>query len=126
MVPQDRLLIVLISLIDLIPVVPEPFKLKRGRPKTYLDRLFLKALVIMILRHVHTPSGWLAILALPTEEMQNLRRRMTLPDGCFPCRRTWEQRLAAIPEILPAQIACLGRFLIIEMTRHWCMKEKMA
>ena len=46
---------------------------KRGRVKTYPDRLFLKALVIMIVQQVHTPSGLLAILAQPTAEMKRLQ-----------------------------------------------------
>jgi len=115
MVPQDTLLVLLVSLIDLIPAPPAPSQTKRGHPKVYPDRLFLKALVVMIVRHVHTPFGLLAILAQPTAEMQALRLHMTLADGHFPCRRTWERRLAAIPNLLPAQIACLGRFLVIEM-----------
>ena len=98
MVPQDTLLVILVGLIDLIPTPPEPMLPKRGRRKTYPDRLFLKALVIMIVRQVHTPSGLLAILAQSTAEMQALRRHLTLPDGRFACRRTWERRLAAIPE----------------------------
>src|SRR3989337_4479290 len=115
MVPQATLLVVLVSLIDLIPSLPAPSQSKRGHPKTYPDRLFLKALVIMIVRNVHTPSGLLAILAQSTAEMQALRRHLSLPDGRFPCRRTWERRLAKIPEVLPAQIACIGRFLVIEI-----------
>ena len=116
MVPQATLLVILVSLIDLIPSLPAPSQPKRGHPKTYPDRLFLKALVIMIVRNVHTPSGLLAILAQPTAEMQALRQHLTLPNGRFPCRRTWERRFAAIPDMLPAQIACLGRFLLIEMS----------
>src|SRR3990170_3038156 len=69
----------------------------------------------MIVRQVHTPSGLLAILAQSTAEMQALRRHLSLPDGRFPCRRTWERRLAKIPEVLPAKIACIGRFLVIEI-----------
>ena len=118
MVPQDSLLIVLVSLVDLIPVPAEPAERKRGRRKTYPDRMFLKALVIMIIRQVHTPSGFLAILGQATPEMQGLRQELSLPDGRFPCRRTWERRLAAIPDTLPAQIACLGSFLL-ELLGLW-------
>lgn len=75
MVPQDSLLVILVGLIDLIPMPPEPVHRKRGHPKTYPERLFLKALVVMIIQQVHTPSGLLAILAQPTAEMQVLRHR---------------------------------------------------
>lgn len=112
MVPQDSLLVILVGLIDLIPMPPEPARRKRGHPQTYPERLFLKALVIMIIRQVHTPSGLLAILAQPTAEMQALRRALSLADGRFACRRTWERRLASIPGSLPAQIACFGCFLL--------------
>ncbi|MCJ7433258.1 MAG: hypothetical protein MUO77_07185 [Anaerolineales bacterium] len=103
MVPQDSLLILLVGLVDLIPTPPEPIQRKRGRSKTYPDKFFLKALVIMIIRQVHTPSGLLAILAQPSAEMQTLRQQLTLPSGKFACRRTWERRLATIPNALPAR-----------------------
>jgi len=118
MVPQDSLLVILVGLIDLIPMPPAPIHRKRGHPKIYPDRLFLKALVIMIVQQVHTPSGLLAILAQPTAEMQVLRQELSLPNGGFACRRTWERRLAAIPARLPAQIACLGCFLL-ELLGLW-------
>ena len=88
MVPQDSLLILLVGLVDLIPTPPEPIQRKRGRSKTYPDKIFLKALVIMIVRQVHTPFGLLAILAQPSAEMQRLRQQLTLPSGKFACRRT--------------------------------------
>lgn len=115
MVPQDSLLFVLVGLIDLIPLPAANEPAKRGRRKTYPDQLFLKALVIMIVRQVQTPSGLLAILNQPTAEMRLLRQQLTLADGRFPCRRTWERRLASIPDTLPAQIACLGRFLVQQL-----------
>jgi hypothetical protein len=118
MVPQDSLLVMLVGLVDLIPEAPKPTQRKRGRSQTYPERLFLKALVIMIVRQVHTPSGFLAILGQATSEMQVLRQALSLPDGRFPCRRTWERRLAAISDSLPAQIACLGSFLL-ELLGLW-------
>jgi len=125
MVPQDSLLVILVGLIDLIPSPPEPVHRKRGRCKTYPDRLFLKALVIMIIRQVHTPSGLLAILSQPTMEMQMLRHELSLANGRFACRRTWERRLASIPETLPAQIACLGYFLL-ELLGLWTWAARAA
>ncbi len=115
MVPQDGLLAILVWLIDLVPSPPEPSQAKRGRPKTYPDKLFLKALVIMIVRQVQTPSGLLAILTQPTAEMRALRQQLTAANGRFPCRRTWERRLKAIPGTLPAQISCLGRYLVDQL-----------
>ena len=125
MVPQESLLVILVGLIDLIPIPLEPSQRKRGRSKTYPDKLFLKALVIMIVRQVHTPGGLLAILSQPTNEMQILRQELSLADGRFACRRTWERRLASIPKLLPGQIACLGCFLV-ELLGLWVKAARAA
>jgi hypothetical protein len=109
MVPQVSLLILLVDLIDVIP--SPPAERRRGRRPTYSDRLFLKALVVMLVRDVSTVDGLLAILAQPTSEMQALRERLTV-NGRFPSRRTWERRLRALPGSLPARIACLGAYLV--------------
>jgi hypothetical protein len=117
MVPQEPLLVTLVELVEYIPMPPPP-KPNRGRPKVYPDRLFLQALVIMIVRHLHTVHELLAVLAQPTLEMHQLRQRLTDERGRFPCRRTWERRLAGLPASLPAQIGCLGRYLV-ERLQPW-------
>jgi hypothetical protein len=111
MIVQDSLLVTLVKLVDRIPVPSSPPKRERGRPKTYPDRLFLKALVIMIVRHLHKVHELLSVLEQPTAEMRALRALMTVK-GRYPSRRTWERRLKAIPGSLPAQIGCLGRYLV--------------
>jgi hypothetical protein len=111
MIGQDTLLVALVRLIERLPVPPPPSKRPRGRPKTYPDRLFLKAMVIMIVRHLHTVHELLSVLDQPTTEMQTLRALMTEQEQ-YPSRRTWERRLKALPASLPAQIGCLGRLLI--------------
>ncbi len=118
MIGQDTLLVTLVRLVDRVPAPPAPPKRGRGRPVTYPDRLFLKALVIMIVRHLHSPHELLAVVAQPTAEMRVLRGLLTLPNGRFPARRTWERRLAALPAALPAQIACLGQHLVA-LLRPW-------
>jgi hypothetical protein len=112
MVPQISLLVLLVDLIDAIP--GPAVARTRGRPPTYPDRLFLKALVVMLVRDVQTVDGLLAILGQPTPEMQALRERLTC-DGRFPTRRTWERRLNALPATLPARIACLGTYLVAHL-----------
>lgn len=111
MIAQESLLVTLVKLVDRIPEPPPPPKRGRGRPKVYPDRLFLKALVIMIVRHLHKVHELLTVLEQPTPEMQTLRALLT-ENGRYPTRRTWERRLKAMPHTLPAQIGCLGRYLV--------------
>jgi hypothetical protein len=113
MVPQVSVLVLLVDLIDAIPGPPVKARggAQGGRPPLYSDRLFWKALVIMLVRNVSTVSGLLAILEQPTWEMQTLRARLAEHDR-LPTRRTWERRLAALPSSLPARIGCLGRYLV--------------
>ena len=111
MIGQVSLLVMLVNLVDRVPALPPAIKRGRGRPKVYADRLFLKALVIMIVRHLYTVHELLTVLDQPTPEMQLLRTLLT-EQGQFPSRRTWERRLAALPDTLPAQIGCLGRHLV--------------
>jgi hypothetical protein len=113
MIPRAPLLVLLVRLVDRVPEPsPRPeHARRRGRPTFYQDRLFLKALLIMIVRRIHSVSGLLAVLEEPTAEMQTLRTLLE-HRGRFPSRRTWERRLAALPATLPARIACLGRHLL--------------
>ncbi len=106
--PSSRL-VTLLRLVDRLPA-PAVGARRRGRPVTYPDRLFLQALVVMIVRHLPRPGELLAILDQPTAEMQQVRVLLSA-GGCFPSRRTWERRLARLRATLPAQIACLGRAL---------------
>jgi len=83
----------------------------KGRPQVYSDRLFLKALVIMLVRHLHWVHPLLSVLDEPTAEMHLMHALLT-EAGRFPTRRTWERRLNALPHRLPAQVGCLGRSLV--------------
>lgn len=112
MITSEPLLVMLVKLVDSIPVPPQPAKRSRGRPKVYSDRLFLKALIIMLVRHLRTVHELLTVLAEPTAEMQALRALLT-EQGHYPTRHTWERRLKAMPATLPAQIGCLGRHLVV-------------
>jgi hypothetical protein len=111
MVPQESVLVMLVRLVDDIPLPPPPPTRPRGHPRVYSDRLFLKALVIMIVRRLVSVHELLSVLAEPTPEMQTLRA-LLMERGRYPCRRTFERRLAALPATLPAQIGCLGRQLV--------------
>jgi hypothetical protein len=65
------------------------------RPDAYPDHLFLKALVVMLVRWGGgwTSRGLLAVLAEPTGQMAQVRVHLADPQGRFPSRRTWERRL---------------------------------
>ncbi len=116
MVANGSILVTLVELVDRMPL-PAPPPAGRGRPKVYSDRLFVKSLVIMIVKRVSAVSLLLAVLDQPTTEMQQLRRLLQ-EHGRYPSRRTFERRLDAIPETMPAQIACLGASLL-EMMQPW-------
>ena len=111
MIPQESLLVTLVKLVDCIPMPRPPSRRGPGHPKVYSDRLFLKALVIMIVRHLRKVHELLMVLAEPTAEMETLCALLT-EEGRYPSRRTWERRLKAMPDSLPAQIGCLGRYLV--------------
>jgi len=115
--PHPSLLAHLILRVDKIPMPPPLKKRGRGRPPVSPDRLFLKALMVMILSHRNNIHELLSVLAQQTPEMQQLRTLFT-HNGHFPSRRTWERRLKRIPDTLPAQIACLGRYLVA-LTQPW-------
>src|SRR4051794_1227854 len=115
MVPERSLLVALVQLVDQLPVPPRP--VRRGRPPVYSDRLFLKALVIMIVKRLPTVHLLLAVLEQPTAEMHQLRAVLSA-GGRYPTRRPFERRLRALPATLPAQIGCLGRTLVTVL-RPW-------
>jgi len=124
MIPQESLLVILVKWVDGIPMPRPPSRRRPGHPKVYSDRLFLKALVIMIVRHLHKVNELLSVLRQATAEMQALRAQLT-EKGHYPSRRTWERRLKAMPDTLPAQIGCLGRYLVA-VIQPWATSGRAA
>jgi hypothetical protein len=74
MIGQQTQLVMLVRLVERLPLPPPPAKRPRGRPKSYPDRLFVKASVIMIVRHLHTVYELLSV-------------RSNRPPRCTPCVR---------------------------------------
>jgi hypothetical protein len=111
MITRPSNLVRLVEAVDRLPW-PEPAPTGRGHPKVYSDRLMLKAVVVMVVRRLPTPHLLVAVLNQPTVEMAELRMLLS-EQGRFPCRRTWERRLALVPASLPAQIAWLGEPLAV-------------
>jgi hypothetical protein len=117
MIAQHTVLVQLIGLIERIPSPPPQPRRPRGRPIFYSEKLFLKALVIMIVRRLHRVGELLAVLEEPTSEMRMVRQ-LLCEEGRFPTRRTFERRLKALPQTLPEQIGCLGGHLV-GLLRPW-------
>jgi transposase len=101
---------VLVCLVEGISLPPT--LTRRGRPDVYGDHLFLKGLVVMLVRQVWTAHGLLAILAEPTARMARIRALLTDDRGHLPSRRTWERRLQRLAGVLPLIIAALGMWLL--------------
>ncbi len=85
MITQNSVLVQLIRLIECIPSPqPPPRRRRRGRPIFYSEKLFLKALVIMIVRRLHRVGELLAVLDEPTPEMKTVRELLREEGGRFP------------------------------------------
>lgn len=125
MLLQEPLLVILVKLVDCIPISSPPEKRGRGRPKTYPDRLIVKALIVMIVRRLYSAYALLAFLDQNTPLTRELRQLLTLPDGRFPSRRTWERRLKALPDSLPGLIGALGRHLV-SLIQPWAQMGRAA
>ena len=54
MLTQGSILVSLLWLVEQIPTPPPPAKRQRGRQETYADKLFVKALIVMIIRRLYT------------------------------------------------------------------------
>ena len=117
MLRHTSVLVSLVLLVDRLPWPAEPTKRPRGHPKTYSDRLIVKALVIMIIRRLYTAYALVAFLDQDDPLPQQLRP-LLCEQGRLPSRRTWQRRLAALPQSLPGLIGCIGRYLVT-LLRPW-------
>jgi len=73
MVHHDSLLVTLLKQVDRLPMPAEPVHTGRGRPKVYANRVFIKALLIMIVRHFSQVHEFYTALHQPTADMLQLR-----------------------------------------------------
>jgi len=111
MLTHGSLLVSLLWLVEQIPTPPPLAKRQRGRQETYSDKLFVKALIVMIMRRLYTAYALLSFLEQADPVALQIRPLLT-EHGRFPTRRTWERRFAHLPARLPALIGCLGRPLV--------------
>jgi hypothetical protein len=87
--------------------------------------LIVKALIIMVIRRLYTAYSLLAFLEQETTLTQQLRTLLSDEQGRFPCRRTWERRLEALPDDLPGMIGTLGRYLVC-LIQPWAKQGRAA
>lgn len=101
MVPEPSLLVALALLIDAVPLPASAPR--RGRPRVYPDRLFLKALVIMIVRHL--PNAH-TLLAVPAEAQPSDARLAPSPEPKrSTCRGSTKPRAAHGPDVRIGRVA---------------------
>src|SRR5215207_5541567 len=124
MITQDTVLVQLIRLIEHIPSPPPPSARRRGRPIVYSEKLFLKALLIMIVRRLHKVGELLAVLEEPTQEIRQVRK-LLCEGGCFPSRRTFERRLRA-PWESSGRAVALDSTLLRARGGVWHKKDREA
>ena len=74
MILQDTVLVQPLRLVDLVPTPPPTSAPPSRTALVYSERLFLKALVVMIVRRLHKAGELLAVLAEPTPGMRLVRR----------------------------------------------------
>ena len=117
MLTHGSILVSLLWLVEQIPTPPPPTKRKRGRQETYADKLFVKALIVMIIRRLYTAYALLHFLEQDDPVALRIRPLLT-EHGRFPTRRTWERRFETLPVRLPALIGYLGRHLV-ELLQPW-------
>jgi hypothetical protein len=109
------MLAALLQMVERLPLPPPPPR-GRGRPVVYSDRLFLQAVVVLVVRQLTSVDGLLGVLAQPMAELAQVWA-VLIEHSRTPSRRTWQRRLGRIPEQLPAQIACLGQELVLVLER---------
>jgi hypothetical protein len=83
MILQEPLLVTLVKLVDCIALSAPPQKRGRGHPKVYSDHLIVKALVIMVIRHLYSAYSLLAFLEQETALTQQLRPLLQTRRGVF-------------------------------------------
>src|SRR5438094_397943 len=111
MLTHGSILVSLLWLVEQLPTPPPPVKRQRGRQEFYADKLFVKALIVMIIRRLSTAYALLSFLEQDDPVAHQVRPLLT-EHGRFPTRRTWERRFETLPARLPALIGCLGRHLV--------------
>lgn len=101
-------------MVDDAPAPPPPPTRPRGAAVSYPETIFLKGLLVMLLRQLTTPHALLAFLEQDDPAIAQLRDELK-DGGIIPSRRTWERRLQKLSRRLPELIGSLGRALVGEL-----------
>jgi hypothetical protein len=91
MLTHGSILVSFLWLVEQIPTPPPPVKRQRGRQEFYSGKLFVKALIVMIMRRLSTAYALLYFLEQDDPVAQRIRPLLR-EHGRFPTRRTWERR----------------------------------
>ena len=83
MLTHGSILVSLLWLVEQIPSPPLPVKRKRGRQEFYSDTLFVKALIVMIIRRLYTAYALLSFLEQADPVAYQIRPMLT-EHGRFP------------------------------------------
>jgi len=83
MLTHGSILVSLLWLVEQIPTPPPPAKRQRGRQETYSDKLFVKALIVMITRRLYTAYALLHFLEQDDPVARQIRPLLT-EHGRFP------------------------------------------
>ena len=100
MLTRGSILVSLLWLVEQIPTPPPPVKRQRGRQEFYSDKLFVKALIVMIIRRLYTAYTLLHFLEQDDPVAQRIRPLLT-EHGRFPTRRTWERNRSGSENLNP-------------------------
>jgi hypothetical protein len=77
MIHQDSTLVTFFRQIDEIPHPKQEVKQAKGHPKVYSDRLFLKGLVFMGIRHIRNIHEFHSMFQYPTPELDEVRLQIS-------------------------------------------------
>src|SRR4029450_2081243 len=124
MLTPGSILVSLLWLVEQISAPPPPVKRQRGRQEFYSDKLFVKALIVMIIRGLSTAYAMLSFLEQDDPVAHQIRPWLT-EHGRFPTRRPWERRFATLPARLPALIGGLGGPVVTRL-RPWATHRHAA
>jgi hypothetical protein len=81
MLTHGSILVSLLWLVEQRPTPPPPAKRQRGRQETYADTLFVKALIVMIIRRLSTAYALRHFLAQDDPVVQRIRPHSTQFSG---------------------------------------------